>query len=68
MVVDFVLLTYGTSGDEGIDERGQSRPPEVSLKEGFGAESSSVSGGRRIVYGVNNGLFMWGDVHAALEV
>ena len=69
MVVDFVLLTYSTSGNEGIDERGQSRPPEVSFKEGFGAESSGVSGGRRVMYGANNGLsFVWGNVYAALEV
>ena len=69
MMVDFVLLTYGTSVYEGIDERGQSRPPEVSLKEGFGAKSSGMSRGRGVVYGANNGLsFMWGDVHVALEV
>ena len=69
MVIDFVLLTYGTSSDEGIDKGGQSRPPEVSFKEGFGAESSSVPRGRRVMYGVNNGLsFMWRDVHAVFEV
>ena len=69
MVIDFVLLTYGTSGNEGIDESGQSRPPEVSLEKGFGAESSGMSRGRRVMYGANNGLsFMWRDVHVAFEV
>ena len=69
MVIDFVLLTYSTSGNEGIDEGGQSGPPEVSFKEGFSVESSGVPRGRRVMYGANNGLsFMWRDVHAAFEV
>ena len=69
MVIDFVFLAYSTSSNEGIDKRGQSGPPEVPLQECFGAESSCVSRGRRVVYGANNGLsFMWRNVHAAFEV
>ena len=69
VVIDFVLLAYGTSSNETVDKRGQSRPPEVTFQECFGVESSSMSGGRRVVYGANYGLlFVWRDVHATLEV
>ena len=69
MMIDLVLLTYGTSGNEGINKRGQSGPPEVSFKESFSAESSGVSRGRGVMYGANNGLsLMWRDVHSVLEV
>ena len=69
VVVDFVLLTYGTSSDEGIDKRGQSRPPEIPFQECFGMESSCMSGSGGVMYGMDNGLsFMRGNVHAAFEV
>ena len=43
VVIDFVLLAYSASGNEGIDERGQSGPPKVPLQKCFCAESSCVS-------------------------
>ena len=69
MVVDFVLLTYSTSRDEGIDEQGEAQPPEVSFEQGFGPKASCMSGGGGVVYGTGNGLsFMWGNIHATFEV
>ena len=68
MVIDFVLLTYGTSGNEGIDEGGKSRPPKVPFQESLGVESSCMSGSVGVVYGVNNGLLlMWRNVHAQFQ-
>ena len=69
MVVDFVLLTYSASRDEGIDERGEAWTPEVSFEQGFGLKASCMSSGGGIMYGMGNGLsFMWGNIHAAFEV
>ena len=69
MMIDFVLLAYSTSGNEGIDKRGKSRPPEFSFQECFGAESSCVSGGGGVMYGTDNGLlFVRGNVHSTFEV
>ena len=69
MVIDFVLLAYGAPSNEGIDEGGQSRPPEVVFQERFGTKPSHMSRGGRVMYGADDGLlFMWGNVHMALEV
>ena len=43
MVIDFVLLAYSASGNEGIDKRGQSGPPEVAFQECFGMKSPCMS-------------------------
>ena len=69
MVIDFVLLAYGTSRYEGIDKRGEARPPEVSFQQGFGPKTSCMSGAGGVMYGVGNGLlFVWGNIHVTLEV
>ena len=69
MMVNFVLLTYGTSRYEGIDKGGEAWPPEVPFKEGFGSKASRMSCGGGIMYGPDNGLpFVWGDIHTAFEV
>ena len=69
MVIGLVLLTDGASCDKGIDERGESRPPEVSFQECFGAEVSCMSSSGGVMYGTDDGLpFMWGNVHMTFEV
>ena len=69
VVINLILLAYCTPGDEGIDEGGKPRPPKVSFQESFGAESSHVSTGGGVMYGVDDGLsFVWGNVHATFEV
>ena len=68
-MVNFVLLAYCASGDEGIDEGGKSGPPKVSFQESLSAESSCMSSSGGVVYGADNGLsLMWGNVHVTLEV
>ena len=68
-MVNFILLAYRTSRDEGIDEGGKSRPPKVSFQESFGVESSCMSCSGGVMYGADNGLLlMWRDVHVTLEV
>ena len=52
MIIDFVLLAYSASGDEGVDKQGETRPPEVSFQQGFGPEASSMSSGGGVMYSV----------------
>ena len=49
-MVDFVLLAYCTSRNEGINEQGEPRPPEISLEQGFGSEMSCMSSGGGVMY------------------
>ena len=68
-MINLMLLAYRTPRDEGVDEGGKPRPPKISLQESFGVESSCMSSGGGVVYGVDNGLsFMWGNVHVTFEV
>ena len=69
MIIDLVLLAYSTSSDEGIDEGGKSRPPEILFQKCFGVELSCMSSGGGVIYGTDNGLsFVWRNVHATFEV
>ena len=69
MVINLILLAYCASGNEGVDEGGESRPPKVPFQKSFGAELSRVSCGGGVVYRVDNGLsFVQGNVHATFEV
>ena len=45
MMVHFVLLACGAARDKGIDEGGQTRPPEVTFDDSLGAEVSCMSQG-----------------------
>ena len=68
-MVNLVLLAYSASGNEGIDEGGESWPPKVSFQKSFGVESACMSCGGGVMYGADNGLsFMWWNVHATFEV
>ena len=42
MDINFVLLTDCATSDKMLDEGGQTRPPEVTFKDGLGAENSHV--------------------------
>ena len=45
------------------------RPPEIFFEQGFGSETSCMSSGGGVMYGVSDSLsFMWRDILAAFEV
>ena len=54
-MVNFVLLADGASCNEDVDERRESRPPEVSFQECFGTKVSRVSSGGAVMYGSDDG-------------
>ena len=69
VVVDFVLLAYSAPENEGINEQGETRPPEVPFEQGFGSEASSMFSGGGVMYRASNGLLLvWGNIHVTFEV
>ena len=55
MIIHLVLLASGAARDEGSDKGGQTRPPEVTLNDGFGAEMSCMSRGGGFMQKGNKG-------------
>ena len=55
MMVHLVLLASGTARDKGSDKEGQTRPPEVTLNNGFGAKTSCMSKGGGFMQRGNKG-------------
>ena len=43
MSVSFVLLTDRAAGNETLDKGGETRPPKIMFKDGFGAENTHVT-------------------------
>ena len=69
MSVNFVLLANSTTCDKMLDEGGQARPPEVTFKDGLGAEDSHVSRERGRVNRMEKGRAGSGrDIHPFAEV
>ena len=52
MCANFVLLANGAASDKVVDENRKSRPPKVTLDDGFGAKTSEMTRERRGMDGV----------------
>ena len=69
MMVYLVLLANGTARDKGIDEGGQTRPPEVAFNNGFGTKTPCMPGGGGFVQRENKGAAgCWWYVYPSLKV
>ena len=69
MMVHLVLLACGAARDKGIDKGGQTRPPEVTFNDGFGAEMPCMPRGGRFVQRADKGVVgcQW-YIHSSLKV
>ena len=45
MMIYFILLASGTTGDKGIDKRGEAWPSKVAFNDGFDIEASCITCG-----------------------
>ena len=55
MSVDLVLLAYGATSNEVVDEDGKSRPPKVTFNDGLRAKMSEMARERGGMDGVQEG-------------
>ena len=69
MMVYLVLLAHGTARDKGSDKGGQTRPPEVTFNDGFGAETPCMPGGGGFMQRANEGApsHRW-YIHLSLKI
>ena len=69
MMVHLVLLAHGAARDKGIDKGGQTRPPEVTFNDGFGAETPYMPGGGGFVERADEGAVgCWWYIHSSFKV
>ena len=69
MSVYFVLLAYHTTFNEFVNMGSQSRPPEVTFKEGFGMEPASMPKGRGGMQERYEGMTsVWWNVHSSFII
>ena len=68
-MVYLVLLASGAVRDKGIDKGGQTRPPEATFDDGFGAEMPCMPRGGGFVQRANKGAVgrQW-YIHSSLKV